>query len=94
MNLIFRLAVSAFYLLCGTTIVSSTLHSDYDKHKNACLIPGSVCIAACYAEESAPTGAWWFGAPIPRGFLLKTSLITFEHSSPKQRKPQSWGKCS
>lgn len=71
MNLIFRLAVSAFYLLCGTTIVSSTLHSDYDKHKNACLIPGSVCIAACYAEESAPTGAWWFGGTNSQRFFAQ-----------------------
>lgn len=44
MNLIFMLTVSIFNLLCGSTVVSPTLHSHSEEHKNACLRLDSVCI--------------------------------------------------
>jgi len=52
MNLIFRLTVSIFYLLCGTTIVSPTLHSYSEEHKNSCLRLHSVCIYAPTMQRS------------------------------------------
>lgn len=52
MNLIFRLTVSIFNLLCGFTVVSSTLHSHAEEHKNAGLHLGSVSVYAPAMQRS------------------------------------------
>lgn len=71
MNLIFRLTVSTFHLLCGTAIVSSALHSYYRERNNA-------------QRSQLPMAPGGLRALVPCGFVPKAFFITFEPSSPKQ----------